>query len=180
MHSAEKASKLVLYGKKYILKLFSANLKVTGINKCQFTNNASVHHNTLKNASDKYCNITPGGGTKVVSVRNVHFLRGYNSRHYSYCARTRQGRTKNFSFSVMQKGLLGWCRADKVLWTAHFPTVGTENYLQTHGARSALCSFFAPERPQRGMTKMEVWWDLVQAMFPWMVPQNVGPNLNLA
>ena len=97
----------MLYGKKHILKLFSANLKVMGINNCQFTNNGPVHHSTLKNASDKYCNITPGGGTKVVSERNVHFLRGYNSRHYSYCDKGEgqgqdKGEQKN-SHSLLRK-----------------------------------------------------------------------------
>lgn len=66
MHLAEKASKLVLYKlkKKYIFKLFSATLKVTGISKCWFTNNGPAHYSTLKNDSDKYCNITAGSGRR--------------------------------------------------------------------------------------------------------------------
>lgn len=108
----KKPPNLGCIGKKYIFKLFGANLKVTGINKCQFTNNGPVHHSTLKNASDKYCNITPGGGTKVVSKRNVHSLRGYNSRHYSYCDRTRQERAKKILSLCYAKGpswlVQGW------------------------------------------------------------------------
>lgn len=169
MYSAEKGSKLVLYGKKYIFKLFSANLKVTGINKCQFTNNGPVHHSTLKNASDKYCNITPGSGMKVVSERNVHFLRGYNSKHYSYCDRTTQGRGKKFSFSFTQRGLLSWCRADKSAPNRSFSQSRHREQLEDTWC-SALCSYFAPERPQRGMTKMEAWSDLVQATALPMVP----------
>lgn len=73
MHSAKKPPNLCYMGKKYILKLFSANFKQTGINKCQFTNNGPVHLSTLKNASGKYYNITPVDGMKVVSKKNVHF-----------------------------------------------------------------------------------------------------------
>lgn len=42
---------------------------------------------------------------KVVNMRNVYFLRGYNSRRYSYHEWTMENKKKSSS-SIRQKGFL--------------------------------------------------------------------------
>lgn len=77
----------------HILKLFSANLKVTGIS-------GPEHHSSLKNATDKYWDVIPGGGMNVMSESNVHLPRDHSSRHYSCCDRRRQGTMEKLSLSA--------------------------------------------------------------------------------
>lgn len=87
-------------------------------------------------------------------MRNVQFLRGYNSRNYSTVTGQDKGE-KNLSFSLTLRDLLGWCRADKSSLNSSFPLSRHRELLEDTWC-SALCLFFAPERPQRRMTRKEV------------------------
>lgn len=56
------------------------------------------------------------------------FPQGYNSRHCSYCDKTRKNEKKNAHAVIQEWAFLAGGGLTKVLRTVHFPTLDTESY----------------------------------------------------